>query len=304
MTDDTIRTIKPYEYDAFLELLDQAYGNFHSAVETKRQISSKFFRPDNCFVAVGHEKITGSVAVTKLPRERWFVLRYLALRDGRANDSLGRRLVKEGLETAKSQNAEYLRSTTPRIEPYIRIYEGEDFRPVRRDFRIRWKLPITNVSSRQSKNIKLQDVTEYTVDLASEVFMKSIENIWDWRTAEQRGPENVRHNFKEGLKGSTQKWKLVFDKDDVIGLTGLMPNDGGIGNARFRGAYVLPEHRGSGYGMAIMEAVFDWAWKLAQDEMVIYTFSPLNQLAPGASLYLKSGGKVDSEYLQLEKMVP
>ena len=275
-------------------------------METKRQISSGLFNPENCFVAENENQIIGSIAVTKLPRDGWFVLRYLALEEGTTNDDLGRRLVQTAVESAKSQNAEYLRSTTPLVEPYISIYLQEGFRPVRRDLRIHWKLPVSDVSTKEDKKIKLRDVTEDDeVDLASDVFMKSIEDIWTWRTTEQGGPENVMRNFKGSFFfGKNQKWKLVFDQNEIIiGLTGLMPNDGGPGKGRFRGAYVLPEHRGFGYGMAIMQAVFEWAMDLGQNEMVIYTFSPLDKLAPGAALYLKSGGKVDSEYLQLEKDV-
>jgi hypothetical protein len=34
----------------------------------------------------------------------------------------------------------------------------------------------------------------------------------------------------------------------------------------------------------------------------VYTFSYLDSLAPGALLYLKTGGKVEAEYLQLARM--
>ena len=53
--------------------------------------------------------------------------------------------------------------------------------------------------------------------------------------------------------------------------------------------------------MAIMQAALSWARDLGQKEMVIYTFSPLDRYAPGAALYLKSKGIIESEYLQFEK---
>ena len=53
--------------------------------------------------------------------------------------------------------------------------------------------------------------------------------------------------------------------------------------------------------MAIMREALSWAAKLGQRNMSVYTFSYLDSLAPGALLYLKSGGKIDSEYLQLQK---
>jgi len=35
--------------------------------------------------------------------------------------------------------------------------------------------------------------------------------------------------------------------------------------------------------------------------MTVYTFSYLDSLAPGALLYLKSGGRIESEYLQMQR---
>jgi hypothetical protein len=40
---------------------------------------------------------------------------------------------------------------------------------------------------------------------------------------------------------------------------------------------------------------------LGQRKMVVYTFSYLDSLAPGAQLYLKTGGKIEAEYLQLTR---
>jgi len=42
------------------------------------------------------------------------------------------------------------------------------------------------------------------------------------------------------------------------------------------------------------------ARSFGQNRMTIYTFSFLDRLAPGAGLYLRSGGMVDAEYVQLK----
>ena len=48
-----------------------------------------------------------------------------------------------------------------------------------------------------------------------------------------------------------------------------------------------------------MSEIASFAKTLGQRQMVVYTFSYLDSLAPGALLYLKTGGKIEAEYLQL-----
>ena len=50
-----------------------------------------------------------------------------------------------------------------------------------------------------------------------------------------------------------------------------------------------------------MNQVSSWAKRKGQNKMTVYTFSYLDSLAPGALLYIKSGGKIESEYLQLQR---
>ena len=64
---------------------------------------------------------------------------------------------------------------------------------------------------------------------------------------------------------------------------------------------MLPEYRGKGYGALLMNEVSSWAKTQGQHKMTVYTFSYLDSLAPGALLYIKSGGKIDSEYLQMQR---
>ncbi len=51
----------------------------------------------------------------------------------------------------------------------------------------------------------------------------------------------------------------------------------------------------------MMSEIARFAKHLGQREMIVYTFSYLDSLSPGALLYLKSGGKIDAEYLQLAR---
>ena len=52
----------------------------------------------------------------------------------------------------------------------------------------------------------------------------------------------------------------------------------------------------------MMSEISRIAKNLGQSKMVVYTFSYLDSLAPGALLYLRTGGKIEAEYLQLARM--
>ena len=84
-------------------------------------------------------------------------------------------------------------------------------------------------------------------------------------------------------------------------MVGIIP-DYEPGVAWFRGAFVLPEHRGKRVGSALMSEISKFAKTMGQRKMIVYTLSYLDSLAPGALIYLKTGGKIEAEYLQLARM--
>jgi len=50
-----------------------------------------------------------------------------------------------------------------------------------------------------------------------------------------------------------------------------------------------------------MSAAPDKARQMGCKRLVVHTLAYLDALAPGAVLYLKSGGRIEAEYLQLVK---
>src|SRR5439155_20498086 len=98
-----------------------------------------------------------------------------------------------------------------------------------------------------------------------------------------------------------ERWLSGHVGKELVGFTGLIPDYYKVGDARFRGAFVLPEYRGKVFGRILMSEVSSWAKRQVQHKMTVYTFSYLDSLAPGALLYLKSGGKIESEYLQMQR---
>jgi GNAT superfamily N-acetyltransferase len=132
------------------------------------------------------------------------------------------------------------------------------------------------------------------------MFVRALSPYWDWRTEEEGGTVAVGESFKED-RSRGARWILASLDKQPVGLVGIIPDFYEPGVAWFRGAFVLPEHRGKRIGSALMSEISKFAKTLGQGKMVVYTFSYLDSLAPGALLYLKTGGKIDSEYIQLTK---
>ena len=135
---------------------------------------------------------------------------------------------------------------------------------------------------------------------ASSLFARASSPYWDWRMEEEGGVAAVAESFKED-RSRGARWILARSNKEHVGLVGIIPDYYEPGVAWFRGAFVLPEHRGQRVGSALMSEIARFAKRLGQREMVVYTFSYLDSLAPGALLYLKSGGKIEAEYLQLAR---
>ena len=261
-------------------------------------MTSRFFDPNACFIAEEDSSAVGCVALTGLPREKWYVVRYLAVKPCRSRVQIAEKLLAKVLEYAESKRPEFVRAATPAIQPYVDVYKRHGFQPIRRDFRITWDLK----ESRSVPHIpiSLLPVTEETTGEAAGLFVTSLGSPWDWRTAEQGGTEAVEQSFTEGVKNGEQ-WMLGQSDGQTVGMVGIIPDFYTTGEARFRGAYVLPEYRGRGIGMTLMSEISRLAREKGQRKMTVYTFSYLDCLAPGALLYLRSGGRIDAEYLQLEK---
>ena len=294
----TIGSFGSDEHTILLNILSESLGQFVDMPGTRKLISSDAFDPEGCFLAREKGAVVGCIAVTSLPRKNWLLIRYLAAKHAMSRIDVVEKLLERALEYVETRRAEFLRATTPAIQPYVDVYKGFGFKPLRRDFRITWDL--RDASHSLSKRVEINEVAEKTAGEIEERFVESIRPYWDWRTEEQGGEEAVAHNFRDGLKRG-ERWLSGHVGEELVGFTGLIPDYYKTGDARFRGTYVLPEYRGKGYGRILMNEVSNWAKTLGQQKMTVYTFSYLDSLAPGALLYIKSGGMIDSEYLQMQR---
>ncbi len=293
-----VRKIEQDELESLPKNVQEWTSGFVEVPATRKVISSEAFDSAGCFVADEDGAVVGYVAVTSLPRKNWMVIRYLSAKRALSRVDTVEKLLTRALEYVETKKPGFLRVTTPAVQPYVDVYKSFGFKPVRRDFRIGWDLRRARYSPRSE--IDILEVTDKTAQEIDEIFVESQRPYWEWRIEEQGGDEAVARGFREGLKNG-EKWLSAYLGKTVIGFTGLIPDYYGAGEARFRGAFVLPEHRGKGYGRVLMSEATEWAKKLGQHKMTVYTFSYLDCLAPGALLYIKSGGKIDSEYLQLQR---
>jgi len=211
---------------------------------------------------------------------------------------VARALVEKALEHARAKGAVSIRATMPVVEPYVEAYRESGFVPVRKDFRINWDLRRAGGNG-PLELLKTVEVSKRNVSDAVDLYVRSLMQFWDWRTEEHGGSHAVAESFRKGIERG-EKWFLCLSENEPVGLTGMISDFYRPGWARFRGAYVDPDHRGRGVGLSVMSEAMRLARSMGQSWMTVYTFSYLDHLAPGAGLYLRSGGKIDGEYIQLQ----
>jgi len=292
----SIRTYSANDEESLLDILLDAFGSFGDIQRTRATFSSKRFQPTGCFIAEENKQPVGWVAATSLPRDKWFVIRYLSVKKSAQQSAIARCLLSSAIAYVESKNPTFLRATTPAIQPFVSIYQEYGFSPIRRDFRISWQL--SEVPLISSPQIKMEPLTTERMDDACRVYVKALSPFWDWRTEEEGGTIAVSATLREDVVRGA-KWFLASSGGNQVGLAGIIPDYYEKGVAWFRGAFVLPDYRGRGIGSALMSKMTEFARSLDQRKMVVYTFSYLDSLAPGALLYLRTGGKIEAEYLQL-----
>src|SRR2546428_3068164 len=198
---------------------------------------------------------------------------------------------------AESNHAEYLTAFVPAVQPYVDVYKSAGFKPVRRSIRINWEL--TEQPARHD-DVQTKELSKEHANEAAEVWVEGLRPYWDWWIEEQGGPEELKSWVKESV-GTEPGWMGAFLDEKLVGLAILRPDAYGSGEARFNGAYVLPKFREKRIGSALMNAITREAQRLHQKRMKVYKLALLDHLAPGSLLYLKSGGKIEAECLQLQK---
>lgn len=293
MSDSVIRTYRSSDEHSFLELQAKTFRGLEYLPRVKSGLP--VLEPEGSFVAEKRGSIVGCVGLFRFDRPRWYEIRNLAF-ESHEDMSTGKKLIEKALTCAKSKNAEYVKASTPAVEPYVDLYKEMGFNPVRRSLRIAWDLE--KCETRESK-IMSKELSSESANDAAEVWVRGLRPYWDYWIEEQGGPEPLEAWVKESVV-KRQGWIGAFVDEKLVGVSILRPDYYGPGEARFNGAYAIPESRKQGIGSALMVATIRQAKKQNQKTMRVYTLAFLDHLAPGAVLYLKTGGRIEGEYLQLE----
>lgn len=302
MQGEGIRRFQPGDETALVTVLNEAFQGLEafSRQELEALTCSPSFNADGFFLAERDGLVQGCVGVMSLPRKNAFELRYLAVREAFQNRVTADELVRKALGYVESRGPEYLKANTLSIEPYVEVFKGSGFKPVRRILRIAWDL--RQETKLPSIDVQVEELTEPTVAEAVRTYCEGLTPYWDWWTEESGGHEVVLRAGEQHIRRDLSNWVVARVEGKVAGISGVIPNPA-TKEARFYGVIVLPEFRHRGIGSALMRKALEKARQQGQERLVVFTFANLDSLAPGAVLYLKSGGKTEAEYLHLEKPV-
>jgi len=249
------------------------------------------------FIANDRGSAVGCVVVTSLPRKKWFDVRHLALRDAFSNLETGEELIRKAIGYVEEGGYEYLKATTPAIQPYVDLYKKFGFTPVRRSLRLAWEL--ARPLGKASGSVEVRDLSIDDREGVEEMIVHAHLPYWDW-WLEERGGTAVRDwAGRFGFPAGT--WLGAIRGGKISGLAGFSPDAYGDGEARLTCFCVLPEHRGAGLGSTLLSHTLDGARRVGQKRLVIYTLAYIDSLPPGAVTYLKSGARIEAEYLQLQR---
>ena len=159
--------------------------------------------------------------------------------------------------------------------------------------------PVGCVQHEQNE-VQTMELSKEDADDAAEVWVEGLRPYWNFWIEEQGGAGALGNWVKESV-GTDKGWIGAFLEERLVGLAILVPDFYGPGESRFNGAYVLPKFRERRVGSALMNATIREACRLDQRKVNVYTTAFLDHLAPEAVLYLKSGGNIEAEYLQLQR---
>jgi len=297
-----IRNFQPGDEAAVVAVLNEAFQGLEafSLQGLGALVSSSSFNADGFFLAERDGLVQGCIGVMNLARENAFELRYLAVRDALKNRTTADELVRRALEYVESRGPEYLKANTLAIEPYVEVFKGFGFKPVRRILRIAWDL--THEMRLLNTDSQIEELTEPMVTDAVRTYCEGLTPYWDWWTEESGGHEAVLRVGEQLIRRDLSNWIVAKVGGKIAGISGVISNPA-TKEARFCGVIVLPEFRHRRLGSALLRKAIEKAKRQGQERLVVFTFASLDSLAPGAILYLKSGGKIEAEYLHLEKPI-
>lgn len=293
-----LRTFRQGDEQLVLSLVNSAYRNLEQlrTERLKSLTSPPYFNIDGFFIAEDEGTPLGCVGVFNLPAPGYFSLQYLAVKEALSNLPIVDGLIQAAVNYASLKRPKLLKAVTPSIQPYIEAYQRFGFQPVRRILRIAWDLTKTPEVKAASPGATVTEIHEEHADEASKVFVEGLKPYWDWYIEEGGGDEPTRKRVTKWMREQVFLAASVHGK--IAGVVGVMQTTGSD-EAATSGVIVLPQFRRKGIGSLLMKAALAKAGELGCNRLHVHTMAYLDALAPGAVLYLKSGGRIEAEYVQL-----
>jgi N-acetylglutamate synthase-like GNAT family acetyltransferase len=294
----TLRAFRQNDEQTVLTLVNEAYRNLETlrAERLKMLTSPPYFNADGFFIAEEEGTPVGCIGVFNLPAEKCLLLQYLAVGEALSNLQIVDGLIKVAVNYASSKQPKLVKAVTPAVQPYVEAYQRFGFKPVRRILRIGWDLRETFEAKLPSSAVTVTEVREEHMDEASSAFVEGLLPYWKWYIEEGGGDESIKKRVAEWMRQFPHLAAKAGER--IVGVVGVFPRLGGD-EAAFSGVIVLPEFRRKGIGSVLMDAALDKARQLGCQRLYVHTMAYLDSLAPGAVLYLKSGGRIEAEYLHL-----
>lgn len=292
-----VRIFRAGDEESLIRLLSECFGSIEHLPRVRNDLSQA--DPNRRgFLAVGKAGSTvGCIAVISLPRKNWYDLRYLAVKDAFSNTGIADDLVQSAVANVEERGFEYLKATTPAVQPYVDSYQKFRFTPVRRILRLAWDL--AGGFEKREHPVEVRELSKDDAGKVGDMIVEGHLPYWDWWFEEQGGAEVRDWPGKFGFPAGV--WLGAIHEQQISSLAGFLPDAYGPKEARLECFCVLPEYRGRGIGPALLSQILDRARQGGQKKLVIYTFAYLDHLPPGAVTYLRSGAKIEGEYLQLRR---
>ncbi|HEX9531821.1 MAG TPA: GNAT family N-acetyltransferase [bacterium] len=292
-----MRDFRTGDEEVLIRILRESFGSIEHLPRVRSDLSRTDPSRQSFFVIEKAGSTLGCIAVVSLPRKNWYDLRYLAVRDAFSNLVISDELIQKAVANVEARGYEYLKATTPAVQPYVDLYKRFQFTPVRRTLRLAWDL--TGGFGRRRHPTEVRELSKDDAGRVGEMIVEGHLPYWDWWFEEQGGPEVRDWPGKFGFPVGA--WLGSIQKGKLTSLAGFLSDAYGPGEARLECFCVLPGFRGVGIGSALLSETLNRAKRFGQRKLVIYTFAYLDSLPPGAVTYLKSGAKIEGEYLQLKR---
>ena len=174
----------------------------------------------------------------------------------------------------------------------------------RRILKIRWSLNQTPAmcSEGAPRGVAIVRVSDHgSVGEVARSYLEGLSTHWRWWIdSDKGGYEAALREVRGWIEEHPQRWYAAILGDNVVGTSGYKPHPRLESMAWLAGVAVKPEYRLRGVGRALLCRVLDSVRGEGFKEAVVYTYSPIIGLAPGATLYLKADGLIQAEYIHFE----